>query len=100
VEAPKDPDVSTIFQLFSLVGSADEVAEMRSAFKKGGNGYGEFKKQLFGRLWEFFAPMRKRREEILAQPETIDSVLARGAERANAVANGVMSRVREAVGLR
>jgi tryptophanyl-tRNA synthetase len=100
VEAPKDPDVSTIFQLFSLVGSADEVAEMRSAFKKGGNGYGEFKKQLFGRLWEFFAPMRKRREEILAQPETIDSVLARGAERANAIANGVMSRVREAVGLR
>jgi tryptophanyl-tRNA synthetase len=100
VEAPKDPDGSTIFQLFSLVGSADEVAEMRSAFKKGGNGYGEFKKQLFGRLWEFFAPMRKRREEILAQPETIDSVLARGAERANAIANGVMSRVREAVGLR
>jgi tryptophanyl-tRNA synthetase len=100
VEASKDPDVSTIFQLFSLVGSADEVAEMRSAFKKGGSGYGEFKKQLFGRLWEFFAPMRKRREEILAQPETIDSVLARGAERANAIANGVMSRVREAVGLR
>jgi tryptophanyl-tRNA synthetase len=100
VEAPKDPDVSTIFQLFSLVGSADEVAEMRSAFKKGGSGYGEFKKQLFGRLWEFFAPMRKRREEILAQPETIDTVLARGAERANAIAHGVMARVRQAVGLR
>ncbi len=100
VEAPKDPDVSTIFQLFSLVGSADEVAEMRSAFKKGGSGYGEFKKQLFGRLWEFLAPMRKRREEILAQPETIDTVLARGAERANAIAHEVMSRVRQAVGLR
>jgi tryptophanyl-tRNA synthetase len=100
VEAPKDPDVSTIFQLFSLVGSADEVAEMRSAFKKGGSGYGEFKKQLFGRLWEFFAPMRKRREEILAQPETIDTVLARGAERSNAIAHGVMARVRQAVGLR
>jgi tryptophanyl-tRNA synthetase len=100
VEAPKDPDVSTIFQLFSLVASADEVAEMRSAFEKGGSGYGEFKKQLFGRLWEFFAPMRKRREEILAQPKIIDSVLARGAERANAIANGVMSRVRAAVGLR
>lgn len=100
VEAPKDADVSTIFQLFSLVGSADEVAEMRDAFKKGGSGYGEFKKQLFGRLWEFFAPMRKRREEILAQPETIDTVLARGAERSNAIAHGVMARVRQAVGLR
>ena len=73
---------------------------MRGAFKKGGSGYGDFKKQLFGRLWEFFAPMRKRREEILAQPETIDSVLARGAERANAIANGVMSGSVAAVGLR
>jgi tryptophanyl-tRNA synthetase len=44
--------------------------------------------------------MRKRRAEILAQPEYVDKVLADGAERANAVAHGVMSRVREAVGLR
>ena len=57
---------------------------MRAAFAKGGTGYGDFKKQLFGRLWEFFAPMRQRRKEILAQPGYIDEVLARGAERANA----------------
>jgi len=100
VEAPKDPDSSTIFQLFSLVASPAEVAEMRTAFSKGGTGYGEFKKQLFGRLWEFFEPMRKRREEILAQPTYIDDVLARGAARANAVAHRVMTRVRGAVGLR
>ena len=73
---------------------------MRAAFAQGGTGYGDFKKQLFGRLWEFFAPMRRRREEILAQPGYIDEVLARGAERANAIANKVMTRVRSAVGLR
>src|SRR5437016_10400458 len=66
VEAPKDPSASTIFQLFSLFGSKEEISEMRDRFKKGGTGYGDFKKQLFEKLWEHFAPMRKRRAEILA----------------------------------
>ena len=100
VETPKNPDASVIFQLFSLFATAEEAAEMRAAFAQGGRGYGDFKKQLFGKLWEYFEPMRKRRDEILAQPGYIDEVLARGAERANAVANEVMARVRSAVGLR
>ncbi|HEX5175912.1 MAG TPA: hypothetical protein VFV83_02730, partial [Chthoniobacteraceae bacterium] len=100
VEAPKDPAASSIFQLFGLVATAEEVAAMQAAFTKGGTGYGDFKKQLFERLWEFFAPMRQRRNEILAQPGYIDEVLAKGAARANAIANQVMARVRSAVGLR
>src|SRR4051794_23798981 len=63
VEAPKDPDKSTIVQLYSLFASKEEVASMRERFKKGGTGYGDFKKQLFEKVWEYFAPMRKRREE-------------------------------------
>ena len=100
VEAPKNPDASSVVQLFSLVSTAEETAALRAAFAEGGTGYGDFKKQLYGKLWEFFAPMRQRREEILAQPDHIDRVLAKGAERANAVADEVMKRVRSAVGLR
>src|SRR5690242_8679819 len=100
VEAPKDPLKSTIFQLFSLISSKEEIAEMRERFVKGGTGYGEFKKQLFEKLWEYFAPMRKRRAELLADQSYIDNILARGAERANEVADQVMQRVRKAVGLR
>ena len=99
VEAPKDPATSTIFQLYSLVAAPNELSEMRERFKKGGTGYGDFKKQLFGKLWEYFEPMRKRREEILKDPGYIDEVLKRGAARANAEADKVMSRVRAAVGL-
>ena len=99
VEAPKDPSKSTIFQLYSLVASKNEAAEMRERFEKGGTGYGDFKKQLFEKLWEYLAPMRKRREEILADKSYIDNVLARGAERANEVADQVMKRVRSALGL-
>jgi tryptophanyl-tRNA synthetase len=100
VEAPKDPEGSTIVQLYSLFASKDEMASMRERFKKGGTGYGDFKKELFEKLWEYFAPMRKRREEILRDTSYIDNVLARGAERANEIADQVMQRVRAAVGLR
>jgi tryptophanyl-tRNA synthetase len=99
VEAPKEAASSTIFQLYSLVATSDETAEMRGRFEKGGTGYGDFKKQLFGKLWEYFEPMRKRREEILKEPGYIDAVLERGALRANEEATKVMKRVRAAVGL-
>ena len=88
VEAPKDPDTSTIVQLYTL-----------EQFRKGGRGYGDFKKQLFEKLWDYFAPMRKRRDEILRHKDYIESVLAQGAGRANSIADGVMKRVRQAVGL-
>jgi tryptophanyl-tRNA synthetase len=100
VEEPKDPAKSTIFKLYSLVASKDEIATMREQFLNGGTGYGDFKKQLFEKLWEYFAPTRKRREQILADKSYIDDVLARGAKRANEIAEQVMQRVREAVGLR
>src|SRR5437868_3632388 len=80
VEAPKNPDASTIVQLYALVASKDEVEEMREQFRKGGRGYGDFKKQLFEKLWDYFAPMRKRRDEILRDKNYINDVLRRGAE--------------------
>jgi tryptophanyl-tRNA synthetase len=100
VEAPKDPKRSTIFSLYSLFASEEESQHMRVRFEKGGTGYGEFKKELFEKLRDYFAPMRKRREEILRDKGYIDNVLARGAKRANEIADQVMQRVRTAVGLR
>ena len=100
VEAPKNPEKSTIFKLYSLVASGDEIRAMRGQFLQGGTGYGDFKKQLFEKLWKYFAPMRKRREEIVADKSYIDRVLEKGAGRANAIADQVMQRVRRAVGLR
>jgi tryptophanyl-tRNA synthetase len=99
VEAPKDPETSTIVQLYALFASPAEEDKMRRQFRAGGIGYGVFKKQLFEKLWDFFTPMRRRREEILADPSYIDRVLEKGAQRANQIAASVMKRVRGAVGL-
>lgn len=100
VESPKATDGSTILALYQLVASAGDCGTMRADFERGGVGYGDFKKRLLGAVWEYFAPMRARRTELLADPGYVDKVLAEGAEKANAIADSVLSRVRSAVGLR
>lgn len=99
VEAPKAVEGSTILGLYKLVASAADYAQMESDFRNGGSGYGDFKKRLFAAVWEHFAPMRERRKDILADPSYVANVLREGAGKANAIAEGVMSRVRKSVGL-
>ena len=85
--------------LLARRGAGASSAICVNSFERGGTGYGDFKKQLFAKLWEYFEPMRKRREEILRDPGSVDTVLKEGAVRANQAAEKVMKRVRAAVGL-
>jgi tryptophanyl-tRNA synthetase len=100
LEAPKETEGSTILLLYRLFASPAELEEMERQFCAGGVGYGHFKQQLFEAIREYFAPMRERREQLLARPGYVDEVLREGAARAHAVAGPVMERVRRAVGLR
>jgi tryptophanyl-tRNA synthetase len=99
VEAPKDPAQSAIVDIFRLFAPENDVTVMEQRFRAGGTGYGEFKKQLFEAIWSYFEPMRRRREELEADPEYVDRVLAAGAERANALAAETVRNVRHAMGL-
>jgi len=99
VEAPKDPSGSIILDLYRLVASPEEVKAMETDYQAGGVGYGDFKKRLFEAAWAYFAPMRETRAALEADPGHVESVLRDGAERASAVAENVMTRVRRGVGL-
>jgi len=99
VEAPKDPATSSIVALYRLFAPAADVAVMEQEFRAGGIGYGDFKKRLFGAIWDYFAPARARREEILRDPATVETILRQGADRAGSIAAGTLARVRRAVGL-
>ncbi|RMG69173.1 MAG: tryptophan--tRNA ligase [Calditrichaeota bacterium] len=99
LEAPKDPDKSTIYALYRLVATPEESAAMREKFLAGGYGYGQAKKELLEKLWQYFEPHRKRREELLKNRDYVVQVLREGAERARAVAGEVMQRVRQACGV-
>ena len=100
VEAPKATENSTILALYKLFASSDDYAAMVADHQRGGVGYGDFKKRLAEAYWEYFAPMRARRDEILADPGYVEQVLADGASKAREEADKVLTRVRRAVGLR
>ncbi len=100
VEDPKPTDGSTILALYKLFASEADYATMIADHQSGGIGYGDFKKRLAESYWDYFAPMRARRDEILADPSYVDQVLADGALRAREEASRVLDRIRLAVGIR
>jgi tryptophanyl-tRNA synthetase len=73
---------------------------MKAEFRAGGVGYGHFKQRLYDTIRDYFAPMRARREALIADPGRVDDLLREGAARASAIARETMERVRVAVGLR
>lgn len=100
LEEPKDPDACNVFALYKLFSTPEQQAEMAERYRAGNYGYGHAKQALFDAYMDFFAPMRKRREELEADPGYIESVLKNSAEKASAVARETLDQVRRAVGLR
>lgn len=99
LEEPKDPENSIIIDLYKLVATKEEVADMRQKFLAGGYGYGHAKKELLEKMWAFFEPYHERREELLNNRDYVAEVLRNGALKAREAANIVMDRVRKAGGL-
>ncbi len=95
---PKDPDDSTVFQIWSAFASADETARMRRDFDNG-IAWGEAKKQLFELINDELAEARDAYTRLMDDPGYIEGVLIQGAERARAYSSELMGRVRTAVGI-
>jgi tryptophanyl-tRNA synthetase len=100
VEDPKDPDASLIVDLFKLVAPESDVEALKADFRRGGTGYGDFKKRLFESIWLHFEPMRQRRANLENNLDYVHEVLRKSADRARSIAQATMDRVRLASGLR
>ena len=100
LEDPKDPEACKVFALYGLFATPDQRTDLAARYRAGGLGYGHAKEELFELFWEFFRPMRSRRDELLADPGYVDKVLHDGADKARATAEATLDEVRQAVGLR
>jgi tryptophanyl-tRNA synthetase len=100
VEAPKDPDRCNVFALLKLFAPADELKQWEERYRKGGMGYGEAKKRLAELIVEFFKPFRQKRVELESNPDYVRETLAKGAQRAKAIARVTLDQAKKAVGLR
>ena len=94
----KDPDTSTVFQIWKAFATPDQTAEMRQAFADG-IAWGEAKKRLFELVNDELAASREEYQRLLAAPDHIEQVLQAGAEKARAQAVPFYARLREAVGI-
>lgn len=95
---PKDPDTSTLFQIWQAFATDEQLLEVRQAFADG-IGWGEAKKQLFALINAELAPAREKYDALMQQPGIIEDILQNGAQKARAVAQPLMANVKEAVGI-
>ena len=71
---------------------------MAKQLQAGGYGWGHAKKDLLQALVDGFADERARFHELMADKAQIDEALAKGADKARAVATAVLARVHERAG--
>ncbi|MGW7688021.1 tryptophan--tRNA ligase [Streptomyces asiaticus] len=91
----KKPGVSNLLTIYStLTGTA--IAELERRYE--GKGYGALKTDLSEVLVEWVTPFRERTQEYLGDPATLDGILAKGADKARAVAAETLAAAYDKVG--
>ena len=96
---PKDPDTSTVFQIWQAFATPEQTTQMRQAFAEG-IAWGEAKKQLFELINGQLGEARERYEALLANPAHIEEVLQAGALKARAYSQPLLEKLRAAVGIK
>ncbi|MFF9660875.1 tryptophan--tRNA ligase [Streptomyces althioticus] len=89
------PGVSNLLTIYSVL-TGTGIADLEE--KYAGKGYGALKTDLAEVMVDFVTPFRERTQQYLDDPETLDSILAKGAEKARAVAAETLAQAYERVG--
>jgi len=89
------PGISNLLTIYSTL-TGKTVAALEAEYE--GKMYGALKTDLAEVMVEFVTPFRTRTQEYLDDPESLDSVLAKGAEKARAVAAETLATVFDRVG--
>jgi tryptophanyl-tRNA synthetase len=90
------PGVSNLLQILAAT-SGTAIPDLVADF--GSRGYGALKAATADAVVEFLAPLQARYAELEAEMSTVDELLREGAAKAAAIADGVVGRARDAVGL-
>jgi tryptophanyl-tRNA synthetase len=97
-EPKPDAEKNLAVQLLGVINPA-VGKEYDAKLRAGGLGYGDLKKTLFERYWNYFAAARAKRDELGANLDYVNQVLREGAAKARALAQHVLKRAKVASGL-
>ncbi|MFF5716889.1 tryptophan--tRNA ligase [Streptomyces buecherae] len=90
------PGVSNLLTIYATL-TATSIADLERKYE--GKGYGALKTDLAEVMVDWVTPFRSRTQEYLDDPETLDNILAKGAEKARAVAAETLALAYDKVGL-
>lgn len=89
------PGVSNLLGIHSAI-TGNSIKDLEQRFS--GKGYGDLKSELADVVVAALAPIRSRAQELLADKAELDNLLAKGAARANELAEQTLKKVHEKVG--
>ncbi|KIX78865.1 tryptophanyl-tRNA synthetase [Streptomyces sp. MBRL 10] len=95
-DTEKKPGVSNLLTIYSTL-TGESITALEEKYE--GKGYGALKTDLAGVMVDFVTPFKQRTQEYLDDPETLDSLLAKGAEKARAVAAETLAQAYDRLGL-
>jgi tryptophanyl-tRNA synthetase len=90
------PGISNLLTIHSAL-SGKTIADIENSFAH--KGYGEFKSEVADVVATYFTPIRKKAEELLADSQGLQKILAEGADKARAVASATLASAYDAIGL-
>ena len=96
---PGHPETCNLFAFHRLVSPDDVQERVERECRLAQIGCVEDKALLADRLIEFLAPMRDRREALMADPSTLLDILSEGSRKARERAGETMERVRSALSI-
>ena len=94
----KDPQGSTVFEIYQAFATPDQTAEMRQKFADG-IAWGQVKKELFELINGQLAQPREIYNHLMDNPAQIEEILQAGAKKARLRAQGLLAQLRQSVGL-
>lgn len=98
LEEPKNPDTCNVFRLYQLLATPEQTQDLRNRYLGGNYGYGHAKQALFEVIVATFEKERALFNDYMANPDEIDRILRKGADKARAIGSKTLETVRQKLG--
>ena len=89
------PEAANLVGIYAALSGTDVAAVLRQF---GGQGFGTFKPALADVAVEKLSPIQDEMRRLMAEPDSVDQVLRRGAERARDLARPILAEIKDTVG--
>ena len=96
---PKDPNKCNVFQIYKLIGTQNQIQDLEKKYQNGGYGYGHAKKELMDLIMQKFKKPRSNFYKLMKDPLSIEKELLKGSKKAQVVADTVLKKVKDKLGL-